>query len=89
MIETELHIINKYGLHARSTAKLIATASSFGSDIQIGNSNKMVNAKSIMSVMMLAAKKGTVLRLSADGDDAEQAITAIQALAANCFDEDE
>lgn len=89
MIESELHIINKYGLHARSTAKLIATASSFGSDIQIGNDSKMVNAKSIMGVMMLAAKKGTVLRLTAEGDDAALAIASIQALAANCFDEAE
>lgn len=89
MIDTELHIVNKYGLHARSTAKLVATASSFGCDIQVGNSNKMVSAKSIMSVMMLAAKKGTILRLSADGEDAELAIAAVKALAANCFDEAE
>lgn len=89
MIETELDIINKYGLHARSTAKLVAVASSFGSTIKIGKDDKLVDAKSIMAVMLLAAKKGTTLKLIAEGDDAGQAIAGIKALAANYFDEGE
>lgn len=87
MIEAELPIINKLGLHARSSSKLVETAKSFSSSIKVGVEGRMVDAKSIMAVMMLGAKKGVTLALHAEGDDAEVAVKAIQDLAADFFGE--
>ena len=89
MITCHTTIINKLGLHARAAAKFVSTASAYGCDIQVGKDGQYVNAKSIMSVMMLAASKGTELELQFDGDDAEQAQTALLALINNRFDEAE
>ena len=87
MIETELPIINKLGLHARASAKLVETAKAHGATVQVGKPPRMVDAKSIMSVMMLGAKQGTILTLTAEGNDAEAAVEAITALAADYFGE--
>lgn len=87
MIEQDITIINKLGLHARATAKLVSTASAFSSHVEIGLPGKMVNAKSIMSVMMLAASQGTDLKLSADGKDENEAMAAITDLINRYFDE--
>ncbi|MEM1112028.1 MAG: HPr family phosphocarrier protein [Pseudomonadota bacterium] len=89
MIETEVTIINKLGLHARAAAKFVGCASSFSSRIRAGKDGELVDGKSIMSVMMLAAGKGTVLQLHIDGDDEEAATEALTALIANRFDEAE
>jgi phosphocarrier protein len=89
MIEQDIEIINKLGLHARAAAKLVACASAFGSNIEIGNNNQWVSAKSIMSVMLLAASKGTVISLRAEGGDAQTALEAVCALINNRFDEEE
>ena len=89
MIETQVTIINKLGLHARAAAKFVACAASFSSRIEAGSSGNLVDGKSIMSVMMLAAGKGTVLDLRIDGKDEEAALEAIQTLINNRFDEAE
>ena len=89
MIQTQVTIINKLGLHARAAAKLVACASSFSSHIRIGKDGEMIDGKSIMSVMMLAAGKGTVLDIEIDGNDEEVARSALQALIDNFFDESE
>ena len=89
MIQTQVTIINKLGLHARAAAKLVGCASAFSSRIQAGKDGQMVDAKSIMSVMMLAAGKGTVLDLHIEGEDEEAALQALQDLIANRFDEAE
>lgn len=89
MIETNATIVNKLGLHARAAAKLVATTSSFGCTIKVGFNNKVVDGKSIMSVMMLAAGIGSDLYLSFDGDDEERAHQAVLELIANRFGEDE
>ncbi len=88
-LQEELLIINKLGLHARAASKFVTTASAFTSQVRIGHDSKMVDGKSIMSVMMLAASKGTNLNLEVQGDDAQAAILAIKELVANRFDEDE
>ena len=88
MRKTTAKVINRAGLHARAAAKLAALTSSFDSQIQIGH-EKLVDGKSILSLMMLAAVKGTMLNIIADGEDEELAITAIVALINNRFDEDE
>lgn len=86
MVEGKAEIINKAGLHARAAAKLVAVTGSFGSKVQIGHS-KMVDGKSILSLMMLAAVKGTTLRIVVDGEDESRALAAIIALIDNRFDE--
>lgn len=89
MIRTQITIINKLGLHARAAAKFVATCSAFASNIETGHSGQMVDGKSIMSIMMLAASQGTVLELVIDGEDEQQALEAIQTLINNRFDEHE
>lgn len=88
MQKTTVEIINKAGLHARAASKLVELTSSYASAIQIGH-EKMVDGKSILSLMMLAAVKGTELNIEVTGADEEQAITAIVALIENKFGEDE
>ena len=89
MIETQVAIVNKLGLHARAAAKFVACTSSFSSRIQTGKDGALVDGKSIMSVMMLAAGKGTVLDLHIAGDDEQAALEALTTLIANRFDEAE
>ena len=89
MIEQELEIINKLGLHARAAAKLTALTARFSSDIKITKDGRQVDGKSIMSVMMLAASKGTVLTFTLEGDDEQDAFAAISELVNNYFDEGE
>ncbi|GAB0152818.1 MULTISPECIES: HPr family phosphocarrier protein [Marinobacterium] len=89
MIETRLTIINKLGLHARAAAKLVTLANQFNANIRINKDGREVDGKSIMSVMMLAASKGTEIALAAEGDDAPEALDAITALINNRFDEPE
>ncbi|AFI85320.1 HPr family phosphocarrier protein [Methylophaga nitratireducenticrescens] len=80
-------IINRLGLHARAAAKFVTTASEFSADIYVSRDDRQVNGKSIMGVMMLAAAKGTEIRVTAEGDDAESALQAIGELIADYFGE--
>ena len=89
MINRELNIINKLGLHARAAAKFVATASEFKSSIQLANQRTQANGKSIMSIMMLAAGQGTTLTLIADGEDEAAAVSALEQLVQNRFGEGE
>lgn len=89
MIRTQLTIINKLGLHARAAAKFVACATSFSSRIHTGKTGHLVDGKSIMSVMMLAAGKGTVLDFEIEGSDEQEALVALQTLIENRFDEPE
>jgi len=89
MLEREIEIINKLGLHARAAAKFVTLASSFSSNIQLSRNGRSVNGKSIMGVMMLAASKGTTLTISADGTDEQEALDKITELVNNRFGEGE
>ena len=89
MIKSQITIINKLGLHARAAAKLVNTAAAFASQIQLGNGQRMVDAKSIMSVMMLAASKGTTLNIEIDGRDEALALNAIEEIINDKFGEGE
>lgn len=89
MLKQEIEIINKLGLHARAAAKLVSTAAKFDAEIMIGYENQMVNAKSIMGVMMLAASKGKVVTLTANGNEADNGMQAVCDLINNCFGEAE
>lgn len=89
MIQTQVTIINKLGLHARAAAKLVTTASAFGSRVKVGYPQRMVDGKSIMAVMMLAASKGTEIVIEAEGDDEQAATDALLDLINRRFDEAE
>ena len=82
-------IINKLGLHARAAAKFVTLASSFASDIKVKRNSQEVNGKSIMGIMMLAASKGSEIRLIADGSDESQAIERLSELIEQRFGEEE
>ena len=87
MASAELTIVNKLGLHARASAKLTQVASGFKSEVWLSRNGRRVNAKSIMGVMMLAAGKGALVTVEADGADADAALRAIRQLIADKFGE--
>ncbi len=89
MIQKSVTIINKLGLHARASSKLVALASRFGCRIEISHDNQAVNAKSIMGVMMLGATQGSEILITIDGEDEETAMKVIVELIENRFGEAE
>ena len=82
-------IINKLGLHARASAKLPQLASGFPCEVWLERNGRRVNAKSIMGVMMLAAAKGSTITIDTEGEQADEALLAIQDLVADRFGEGE
>ncbi|MDD2221942.1 MAG: HPr family phosphocarrier protein [Pseudomonas sp.] len=89
MPSCQVTIINKLGLHARAAAKFVSVANTFACQVSIGrDASNLTNGKNIMSVMMLAASKGTPLLISAEGEQAEQALEALQKLIAERFHEE-
>jgi len=89
MLQQEIQIINKLGLHARASAKLTQLASSFKCEVMMSRNNRRVNAKSIMGVMMLAAAKGTTVTIETSGADEADAMQALRALINDYFGEGE
>ena len=87
-ISKTLMISNKLGLHARASAVLVKTASQFRSEITLTAKRQSANAKSIMGILMLAAAKGTKLTVKVEGDDAEDALAALEKLIQNKFGEE-
>jgi phosphocarrier protein len=89
MLQQEVEIINKLGLHARASAKLTQVAGRFKSNVWVTRNGRRVNAKSIMGVMMLAAAKGSTLVVETDGPDEKEALAAVTRLIASRFEEHE
>jgi len=89
MIKTTATISNKLGLHARASAKLTKLAGGFPCEVWITKGERRVNAKSIMGVMMLAAGIGSEVEIETDGDQAQEAMTALLALIDDKFGEGE
>jgi phosphocarrier protein len=89
MPERDVEIINRLGLHARASAKLTQTAGQFQSEVWLSRNGRRVNGKSIMGVMMLAAARGTTIRLETNGPDEDQAMAALVALVEDRFGEGE
>jgi len=87
-IEREAKIVNKYGLHARPAMQFVETANRYSCKIEVSNDSLVVDAKSIMSVMRLAATKGTVLKIVADGEDGEPAVESLVKLVEEGFGEE-
>ena len=87
MVEKEVIIKNKTGLHARPAAILVQTANKFESDIFLEKDDEKVNAKSIMGVMMLAAAEGSKIKVIAEGSDENEALEKITNLLESNIDE--
>ena len=88
MINQEVTIINKLGLHARAAAKLVTCASRFQSSVHLNRGGHRVNGKSIMGVMMLAASQGSHLMLELEGPDERDACEALVQLIGERFGEE-
>lgn len=86
----QITIVNKLGLHARAAAKFVGVAGKFPCQIRVGRSTEsMVDGKSIMAVMMLAAGKGTDIHLMTEGEQEQDALNGLIELINNKFDEGE
>jgi phosphocarrier protein HPr len=85
----EVLIVNRKGLHARATAKLVRCVEGFDADVLIGRCGEMVGGTSIMGILTLGAGIGMTIMITATGSEAEEALDAIEALVANRFGEDE
>ena len=86
----EVTIINKLGLHARAAAKFVGVAGRFPCQVKVGRTpESLVDGKSIMAVMMLAAGKGTAVHLHTEGEQDAEALQALSELINNYFDEGE
>lgn len=79
---------NRYGLHARPAAELVKLANRFRAEVWVGKDGLEVNGKSIMGVLMLAAEQGSCLTIRGSGDDADEAVAAVEALVSGGFGED-
>ena len=88
MIEREIEIVNRLGLHARAAAKLVHTAGGFQSRVTVAKDGEEVDAKSILGVLLLAASQGTRVVIRSDGADEEQAMKAVTDLFADRFGEE-
>jgi phosphocarrier protein HPr len=85
----ELPIVNRKGLHARATAKFVQCVDQFDADIKVTRCGETVGGDSIMGILTLGAAMGSTITVSATGKQAEAALTALEALVANRFGEDE
>jgi len=84
----EVEIVNDLGLHARAAATFVKVASKFNCDIKVERDGLQANGKSIMGVMMLAAPKGSIIKIYACGENSEEALNALKSLIQNKFGEE-
>jgi phosphocarrier protein HPr len=87
MLNQDVLIINKLGLHARASSKLTQLASTFPCEVWMSRAGRRVNAKSIMGVMMLAAAKGSTINIETSGEKEREAMDAIVVLINDYFGE--
>ncbi len=88
MISKELEVRNKLGLHARAAGALVRVAASFSSQVMVEKDGTKVNAKSIMGLLLLAASQGSLVTVTADGEDEGEALAAVEDLLLRKFDEE-
>ena len=88
MIRREVTIRNRLGLHARAAARFVHTASRFRARVTASREGRAMDGKSILGILLLAAAQGTVVVLTADGEDESEAVEALAALVKSGFGED-
>jgi len=86
-VQREVEIVNRAGMHARPAAEFVKLAGRFSAEIRVEKDGLEVNGKSIMGMLMLAAERGSRLRLSAVGEDATDAVEALSDLVGRGFEE--
>ena len=87
-VERQFTIINELGMHARAATRFVQVANRYRADVYVEKDGQTVNGKSIMGVLMLVAAQGTVIRVRAEGDDAEEAMAALAELITTKFGEE-
>jgi phosphocarrier protein HPr len=88
MTTRSVTVVNQLGMHARAAARFVHLATRFESQIRVGRSSKVMDGKSIMGILLLAAARGTTITISADGSDEEAAVAALTQLVESGFGED-
>jgi phosphocarrier protein HPr len=88
MISRDVTIVNQLGMHARAAAKFVHLAARFSSNVRVARDAREMDGKSIMGLLLLAAARGSVVRISAEGDDEQDAVTALTGLVETGFGED-
>lgn len=88
-ITTELKIINERGLHARAAANFVKAIEGLNAEVEVERLNQIVGGNSIMGLMMLAASKGTTIKITASGADAQRAVDNLTSLINNKFGEEQ
>jgi phosphocarrier protein HPr len=88
VIRRELLIRNRLGLHARAAARFVHTASRFRSRVTAGRDGRVMDGKSILGILLLAASMGTAIEITAEGEDEEQAMAALESLVGDGFGEE-
>ena len=88
MLSQDVTVVNQLGMHARAAARFVHTATRFQAQIRVGRHGRDMDGKSIMGLLLLAAARGTIITISADGEDEQPAIEALVALVQSGFGED-
>jgi phosphocarrier protein HPr len=88
VIRRELVIRNRLGLHARAAARFVSTAGRFRCRVTAGRDGRVMDGKSILGILLLAASRGAAIEVTADGPDEEEAMAALVALVEGGFGED-
>lgn len=83
-----VHVTNALGLHARAAARFVRLAASFAAHVKVAHGGRVIDGKSIMGLLLLAAARGTEITISADGVDEDAAVEALCGLIARGFDEE-
>jgi phosphocarrier protein HPr len=87
MTECQAAVVNQLGLHARAAARFVQLAGQFASKIHVGRGPRMVDGKSILGLLLLAAARGTTLTIRAEGEDEAAAVSALREFTARGFDD--
>ena len=88
MISRDVRVTNRLGLHARAAARFVQTANRYRSRITLGRDARAMDGKSILGILLLAAAQGSVLTVTADGEDEEAAVLALSDLVTGRFGEE-
>ena len=88
MYARDVTVVNQLGLHARAAARFVHLATRYHSQIRVGRDSKVMDGKSIMGILLLAAARGTTITISADGADERDAVEALAQLVASGFGEE-
>ena len=88
MVAKEVRVVNELGLHARAAAKFVHLANCFTSRIKVSRHGRQIDGKSILGLLLLAAARGSIITIAADGSDEQAAVDALVLLVSEGFGED-